>query len=98
LITNISNKGNGKRGNQIQPFNISSADIVLSAFYTHGGTPFIRFYEFQGKKGELKINYEDGLSGFTDVDLEGKEQGKANSSLLFNPWQIRTLRLDIPRR
>ena len=98
LITNISNKGNGKRGNQIQPFNISSADIVLSAFYTHGGTPFIRFYESQGKKGELKFDYRDGLTGLTEVDLEGKEMATVKSSLLFLPWQIRTLRLDIPRR
>jgi alpha-mannosidase len=97
-ITSISKKGNDKKVNQIQPFNVSSPDIVLSAFYTRHGIPFVRFYESKGKKGELKFDYQSGLPDFTEVDLNGKELARIKSPLMFRPWQIRTLRLDIPGR
>jgi hypothetical protein len=93
-IATSSGKGNGKSGNQIQLFNISAPDIILSALYTEGGKPFIRFYESKGTKGELQFNYLKGTAGIMEVDLRGKELSNSASSLLFRPWQIRTLRLD----
>ncbi len=97
-VTESAKSGNGKLGNLIQLFDIKSPEVILSALYTQGGKPFIRFFESQGRKGQLQLDYLTGKSGYMEVDLSGKEQGKAASSLLFNPWQIRTYRLDINGR
>jgi alpha-mannosidase len=97
-ITSVSATSKGGKYEQIQPLTISSTDIVLSALYTRDGTPYLRFYESRGKKGNLNINYAGGLSSFTEVNLEGKELGKTDSPLSFGPWQIRTLKLVIPGR
>lgn len=88
----------GKSGDQIQPFQIANAGITLSALYTQEGKPFIRFNESQGTKDELQLNYFMGSGSFTEVDLNGKEQTGKGSSLMFNPWQIKTFRLDMLKK
>lgn len=97
-IATSSGKGNGKSGNQIQLFNISAPDIILSALYTQSGKPFIRFYESKGIKGELQFNNLKGTAGITEVDLRGKVLSNSVPSLLFSPWQIRTFRLETGKR
>ena len=96
-ITTISDKGNGKSGNQIQLFNISASDVILSALYTQNGKPLFRFYESQDANGELKLDYLPGADDYTEVDLRGNEKGKVDNTVLFNPWQIKTLRLNTIR-
>jgi len=89
-----TDKGNAKSGNQIQLIDISAPNIILSAFYTKGGNPYMRFYESAGSKSELILKNLRGANDFMEVDLRGKEHGRVTSSLLFKPWQIRTIRLD----
>jgi alpha-mannosidase len=97
-VATISKKGNGKSGNQIQLFNVSSSDVILSALYTQNDKPLFRFYESQGTNGKLKLDYLYGVGNLTEVDFGGKEKGKVESTLLFKPWQIRTLRISIPEK
>jgi alpha-mannosidase len=89
-IAAASVKGNGKSGNQIKLFDISSPDIVLSAMYTLSGKPYIRFYESSGKKGELAFKYLNNTSGVLETDLRGITLTKTIPILNFSPWQIRT--------
>ncbi len=91
FVTGVSEKGTGKSGNQVQLFNISSSDVILSALYTVKRKPIIRFYESRGTEGELNLHYIQGPDSFTEADLLENETGKIDSPVRFNPWQIRTL-------
>ncbi|OFY58362.1 MAG: hypothetical protein A2V50_04275 [Bacteroidetes bacterium RBG_19FT_COMBO_42_10] len=91
FVTGVSEKGTGKSGNQVQLFNISSSDVILSALYTMKRKTIIRFYESRGTEGELNLDYLQGPDSFTEADLLGNETGKIDSPVRFNPWQIRTL-------
>jgi hypothetical protein len=93
-ISEISKKGNGKSGNSIQLFDITSANVILSAFYLQDGKPLIRFYESQGKQGKLNLHCLQGTVEFAPVDLRGLDTDKKDSQLLFSPWQIRTFRIE----
>lgn len=95
FISLLSEKGNGSLANQFQPFRISSSDVILSALYTKNGIPFVRFYESGGLKGVMNLNCNIGSCKYTEVDFRGNEIGKKNQNLVFNPWQIKTLKLNI---
>jgi hypothetical protein len=95
LIVNSSKSGNGKLGNRVQPFEIEPGNIILSAFYTQGGIPYMRFYESQGCEDVLKLKLQSLQGHFTETDLSGNGKVTVNPPFLFHPWQIRTLRLDI---
>ena len=91
-ISKISKKGNGKSGSSIQLFEISSPNIILSAFYLQDGKPLIRFYESQGLQGKLNLRSLRGTEEFDTVDLRGLNTGQEGPQLLFGPWQIKTFR------
>jgi len=91
-IAIYTSKGSAKSGNEIRLFDINSSDIVLSALYTKGNIPFIRMYESKGINSDLQLHYLQGPVEFTEVNLAGEVQGRIISSILFRPWQIRTLR------
>jgi alpha-mannosidase len=97
VIISSSKKGSGALGDQFQPFDIESRNVILSALYTQGGKPFIRFYESQGSEDVLKLEFQPGPARLTEVDLSGNEQDSGNSPLLFLPWQIKTFRLDVDK-
>ena len=92
-ITSSSIKGSGKSGNQIQLFDLSSPNVILSAFYLREGKPIIRFYESQGIQGQLQLKYLPGKADFTEVNLAGDEKGTSVSSFLFQPWQIKSFQM-----
>jgi alpha-mannosidase len=95
LIKTCSKRGNGTLGNQYQPFEMESGNVLLSALYTQNGIPFIRFYESLGSNDVIKLKYQKGQVNYTEADLSGNKQGSVNSPFSFNPWQIRTFRLDV---
>jgi alpha-mannosidase len=94
LILRSSKKGDGKLGSRYQPFEMESKNVILSALYTSGGKPFMRFYESQGSKDSLKLIKHSGSVRYTEVNLLEKEEGIVNSPLIFLPWQIRTIKVD----
>jgi hypothetical protein len=94
VIVSSSKRGNGALGNQYQPFVMKSGNILLSALFTEGSNPYIRFYESQGSKDALQLKFQQGQGRFTEVDLLGNERNSGNSPFLFLPWQIKTFRLD----
>jgi hypothetical protein len=73
---------------------MKSGNILLSALFTEGSNPYIRFYESQGSKDALQLKFQQGQGRFTEVDLLGNERNSGNSPFLFLPWQIKTFRLD----
>jgi alpha-mannosidase len=95
IVIYSSKRGNGALGNQFQPFDMESPNIILSALYTEGGKPFIRFYESQGSKDDIKLKFQPVPAHFIEVDLSGNEKDSENSPFLFLPWQIKTFRLDV---
>jgi alpha-mannosidase len=95
IIINSSKRGSGALGDQFQPFYMESSNIILSALFTQGGKPFIRFYESQGSKDVLKLKFQPSQARLTEVDLLGNEQDSGNSQFFFRPWQIKTFKLDI---
>ena len=94
VIISSSKKGNGLLDNQYQPIDMKSGNIILSALYTDGGKPYIRFYESQGTKDALELKYRSEPIRFIEVNLSGNEQGLGHSPFFFLPWQIKTFRLD----
>jgi alpha-mannosidase len=95
IVICSSKRGNGTLANQFQPFDMESPNIILSALYTQGGKPFIRFYESQGSKDDIKLKFQPVPADFIEVDLSGNEKDSENSPFLFLPWQIKTFRLDV---
>jgi alpha-mannosidase len=95
IIINSSKRGSGALGDQFQPFYMESSNIILSALFTRGGKPFIRFYESQGSKDVLKLKFQPSQARLTEVDLLGNEQDSGNPQFFFRPWQIKTFKLDI---
>lgn len=93
LVT-TSKAGNGKLGSHVQLFTISESGVILSALYTTGGKTLMRFYESQGKSGELALHSRIGSDDFTEVDLRGIEKDKTGPVIKFSPWQIKTIRLE----
>jgi alpha-mannosidase len=93
-ISFCSVTGTGKLGSNVQLFDLSSPDLIMSALYLCGGKPIIRFYESQGKFGQLKSKYIKGKADFTEVDLTGTEKESLDSKFNFQPWQIKSFRLD----
>jgi hypothetical protein len=94
VVVRSMKKGDGKFGSRYQPFEMESNNIILSALYTSGGIPFMRFYESKGSKDILKITKPSGSVRYTEVNLSEKEEGIVNSPLIFLPWQIKTIRID----
>jgi alpha-mannosidase len=94
VIIMSSKKGDGKLGSWYQPFEMESKNIILSALYTSGGKPYMRFYESQGSKDILKIIKPAGSVRYTEVNLSEKEEAIVKSPLIFLPWQIRTIKVD----
>lgn len=94
-ITFCENKINSNPLSEIQPLNIEAPGIIMSAFYTIKGKPYIRFYEQYGTKSELDLKYLNKKSFLNEVNLSGDDLGMVNSPIIFQPWQIRTFRLEM---
>lgn len=94
-VTWCTTKRKNNSLSELQPFSIDAHDVIMSAFYTMQGKPYIRFYEPYGEKSEITFKCLDEETLINEVNLAGDELGKINSSVSFHPWQIRTFRLDI---
>jgi hypothetical protein len=75
---------------------------LLSAYYLQGDAAYVRFYEHQGRGGEVTLALDWAPHGAQAVDLLDRpldvplrlEGGQVR--VQCRPWQIVTLRLDRP--
>ena len=90
--------GAGQLGTEFAPFKIDSPNVILSALYTQEGQVIARMYEHGGEQGSLQLDYTHGSARLLEVDLAGNERQELAPPLKFRPWQIRTIKLEIPQR
>jgi len=86
--------GDGRLGNQVGLLDISSSNVLLSALYGNKGRVVARMYEHQGCPSQISVKYLVGAARLMEVDLAGREVAAASGSLSFQPWQIRTIRIE----
>jgi hypothetical protein len=91
--------GNGRLGSELAPLEAGSPDVLVSALYSKQGKSYVRMYEYRGRESRASLKYLLGKARLTEVDL-AERGGKTLSaispadeseSLIFRPWQIRTI-------
>jgi hypothetical protein len=94
----ISGKpGNGSLGDEVRLLEMDSQSVILSALYSQDGKIYARMYEYQGRSGSTSLQYRRGSAQLYEVNLMGSEKGSLANPLNFQPWQIRTFRIDATR-
>ncbi|UCC97768.1 MAG: hypothetical protein JSW66_18230 [Phycisphaerales bacterium] len=86
--------GDGHLGSEVCLLEAGSSDVVVSALYNEAGKSYVRMYEYRGRGGRALLRYLPGKARLTAVDLAGREGEAVSGSLMFRPWQIRTVRID----
>jgi len=86
--------GDGRLGDNVCLLEAGSSDVVVSALYNEAGKSYIRMYEYMGRGGRALLRYLPGKARLTDVDLTGREGEAVSGSLMFRPWQIRTVQIE----
>lgn len=86
--------GDGRLGKEVTLLKADSSDVIVSALYHNGKGSYVRMYEYQGREANASLDYLAGKARLTDVDLAGRQGQAVSGSLTFQPWQIRTIRID----
>ncbi|OHB64438.1 MAG: hypothetical protein A2Y77_10545 [Planctomycetes bacterium RBG_13_62_9] len=84
----------GGLGETFGPVKAQSNDAMVSALYHRQGKMCVRVYEYQGRGGNVSLEYAPGRSRMTEVDLRGHEIGVLPSVFPLKPWEIKTIRLE----
>ncbi len=87
--------GNARLGDEVSLLGTDSQNVILSALYSQEGKIFVRMYEYRGEGGPAALECRRDGSKLRDVSLSGKDIGPAVNPLIFRPWQIRTVRIDM---
>jgi alpha-mannosidase len=95
LVDFASSPGDGKQGHLFQPVAVQSSDVLVSAMFSKKGRIYLRLYEHRGKESQTSLDYTMGKARWRDVDLAGRELGRLSNPLLWRPWQIRTVCLNL---
>ncbi|MDH7501428.1 MAG: hypothetical protein QHJ82_01760 [Verrucomicrobiota bacterium] len=83
--------GKGTIGAYLRAFDIGSDNVILCALYPEGGRVLARFYEYQGRPGEMRFAPMNTAAKLESVDLLGGSARTVASPLKFNSWQIQTV-------
>jgi len=94
LITHVGKTGDGTLGEIFQPISLETKTITLSALYAENGKVHARFYECAGERGELQIRLANRSISLKETNLREESLLSVSSPLQFEPWQIRTFRID----
>jgi alpha-mannosidase len=86
----------GPLGRTFRPVQVESADAIVSALYSRGGTTHVRVYEYRGKAGTASLGYAAGKARMTQVDLAGQDLGTSPGVPAIKPWQITTVKIERP--
>lgn len=95
LVGLASSPGDGKQGHLFQPFVIQSSDVLVSAMFNDKGKTYLRMYEHRGKESQISLDYTMGKACWSEVDLAGRELSSPSNPLFWQPWQIRTVCLNL---
>jgi hypothetical protein len=86
--------GNGKPGNRVDLLSSGSDHVILSALYPSAGKVYIRFYEYKGLPCDISLPIFKEEKSITEVNLMGTTLNQVSETIHFNPWQIKTFRIE----
>jgi len=86
--------GDGRFGNELSLFKVTSTNVVVSALYCKEGKSYLRMYEYQGRNSNVPVDYLPGRTRLTKVDFAGRGGETVSGPLNFRPWQIQTVRIE----
>ncbi len=86
--------GDGRLGSELRLLEVASSDVVVSALYSKEGKSYVRMYEYRGRNSHASLDYLPRRARLTEVDLAGREGESLSGLLTFQPWQIRTVRIE----
>lgn len=89
----VKQRGGG-RGNEWVPLRVRSNTAILSALYSKEGALYARFYENQGKRDKVTLQWDGAAVRLKEVDMLENEQAWQGDELILEPWQIRTVKLE----
>jgi hypothetical protein len=86
--------GDGGWGDTVRPIGMDADRILLSALYVNRGQVLARLYESGGSEGgTLMPQLPDGYR-LVETDLTGNGDNSVTGPLVFDPWRIRTFRIE----
>ncbi len=88
--------GAGQLGAEVQPIEIASDRVLLSALYSEGGKILARLYECEGRDQNATLTRRDRPALLKATDLLGRGDEAVKNPIAFHPWQFRTLRIESP--
>lgn len=77
--------GGGALGETVQPLELGSENVILSALYPENGGVFARLYECAGRHGETSIAYRGGTARVLPSDLLGRVGEPLSNPPAFHP-------------
>jgi hypothetical protein len=92
--TASGNAGDGVLGDAVSLMETDLRNVILSALYSQDGKILVRMYEYQGLGGTALLKYNRGGARLRETDMLGDNEREVADPLSFQPWQIRTVRLD----
>jgi alpha-mannosidase len=95
VVSTCEGPGSGKLGEVLQPLELGSDSIMVSALYPQGGRAYVRLFGYSGRSAETLIAYRGGGARFKATDLLGRGDQLAASPVSFRPWQFQTLRIEL---
>ncbi len=88
--------GSGQLGSLFQPVAADSPGAIVSAMFPRDGAAHLRLFEHRGRSTTVQLGTPSGV--LTEVDLAGRPTGEVSNRLALSPWQIRTVRIDVPAK
>ena len=98
VVSACENPGSGRLGEVLQPLELGSEGVLVSALYPLDGQVYVRLFEYSGRTEEDSIAYRAGGAVFKTTDLLGRGAKLAPNPIPFHPWQFQTLRIELQRR
>jgi alpha-mannosidase len=85
--------GDGSLPDYVDALNMDSQGVLLSAFYVNHGDVLARFYESRGKQEKTTLKSSNDRYTLSETDLAGRVEGPVPAQVVFDPWKIRTFRM-----
>jgi len=94
LMGVVTAPGSERLGSLHRPVAADSPGAIVSAMFPRDGAANLRLFEHRGKSTTVRLRAPSG--SLSEVDLAGRLKGKASTRLGLSPWQIRTVRIEVP--
>ncbi|MGC8669328.1 MAG: glycosyl hydrolase-related protein [Chthonomonadales bacterium] len=85
--------GDATLGTSWSPIRLAADGVVLTALYPEQENIIARLAEYRGRRSWARMDLPAGAS-LTEVDLAGRSLGRPQQPLHFDPWRIRTFRIE----